>query len=267
VPIVLDDDRDTLEGIFESVEHAGRFVHPWSFADLWPRINNSTSVALSCHLWQVTAMNWHDLLTLVGGSTLFDSSMLLAGADPPPAVRRQLSRWVASGRLVQLRRGLYAVAPPFARAAPDVLAVAARIRRPSYVSLQSALSYHGVIPESVHSVTSVTTGRPGRYETALGHFTYRHVGPQLFWGYREVGAGGGGSAYVALSEKALLDLFHLTPGDITASFVRELRLAPGAVDGKSLLRCARRAARPKLIRAAAVAVRVLEEAARGARRL
>ena len=55
--IVLDDDRETLEGIFESVEHAGRFDHPWSmpyqhfdiwvcrrmkmpFADLWPRIKN-----------------------------------------------------------------------------------------------------------------------------------------------------------------------------------------------------------------------------------
>ncbi len=208
-------------------------------------------------------MKWQDLLRLLRRDTLFDASALLAGPDSPSEVRRQLSRWVASGRLIQLRRGLYALAPPFAQESPNVLAIASRIRQPSYVSLQSALSYHGAIPESVPAVTCVTTGRPGRFETALGDFRYRHVGPGLFWGYRKVEIGEGESAYVALPEKALLDLFYLTPGAIRLSFVRELRLAPDPMDSRRLQQFAKRAAKPKLIRAAALTVRVLAQEKKG----
>jgi predicted transcriptional regulator of viral defense system len=212
-------------------------------------------------------MKWQDLLELIGGETLFDASTLLAGPDSPPEVRRQLSRWVAAGRVIQLRRGLYALAPPFARASPSVFAIASRVRKPSYVSLQSALSYHGAIPESVPSVTSVTTGRPGRVETALGDFLYRHLSPGLFWGYREVEVGEGGSAYIALPEKALLDLFYFTSGRIRSSFVRELRLAPDVLDAQTLQRFASRATKPKLSRAMALTIRILGEEKEGEARL
>jgi len=212
-------------------------------------------------------VKWHDFLTVLEGASLFDASALLAGPDSPAEVRRQLSRWVASGRLIQLRRGLYALAPPFARASPSLLAIASRLRRPSYVSLQSALSFHGAIPESVTAVTSVTTGRPGRFETALGHFLYRCVGTHLFWGYREVDVGEGDRAFVALPEKALLDLFYLTPGPIREPFVRELRLAPDALEPRRLREFAERAAKPKLLKAATLAGRFLEQESRRERRL
>ncbi len=208
-------------------------------------------------------MKWKDLLTLTGGETLFDASALLAGADAPPEVRRALSRWTAAGRLIQLRRGLYVLAPPYARTPPGRLAIAGRMRRPSYMSLQSALAYHGVIPESVATTMSVTTGRPGRWETAFGDFRYRHVHPDLFWGYRQVDLGEDGTGFVALPEKALLDLFHLTAGPIRTEFVRELRLEPEAMDGYRLRELAQRASRPKLIRAAVVTARVLEEERQG----
>ena len=208
-------------------------------------------------------MKWPEFLRLLGGATLFDAAVLLAGPDPPAEVRRQLSRWVASGRLIQLRRGLYVLAPPFARTLPNVLAIAVRLRKPSYVSLQSALSYHGAIPESVPAVTCVTTGRPGRLETPLGEFIYRHLRPGFFWGYGEVEVGGGEGAYVALPEKALLDLFYLTPGAIRSSFVRELRLASGAMNSQRLRQFAKRTAKPKLIRAAALTSRVLDKERKG----
>src|SRR3990172_5493568 len=176
-------------------------------------------VASSCHLWQLIAIKWRALLPPLGDTTLFESPMLLAGEDPPAEVRRQISRWLASGRLIQLRRGLYALAPPHARELPDTLAVAARLQRPSYVSLVSALAYHGVIPEAVPVVTSVSTGRPRKFGTPVGDFVYRHIHPTLFWGYQEVGIVPGQPIYVAFPEKALLDLFHLTPGQIGRSFL------------------------------------------------
>ncbi len=208
-------------------------------------------------------MKWRDLLELTEGRPLFDASALLAGLDSPAEVRRQLSRWATAGRVIQLRRGLYVLAAPYARASPNLLAVAARMRRPSYVSLQSALAYHGVIPESVPTVTSVTTGRPGRWETGLGDFLYRHLKPALFWGYRQVDVGGGSGTYVAVPEKALLDLFYFTSGPIRAAFVRELRLAPDVLDCGRLREFAERAGKPKLKRAAVVTARVLEEERQG----
>jgi hypothetical protein len=115
------------------------------------------------------------------------------------------------------------------------------------------------LPESVPVLTSVTTGRPGRLETRLGEFLYRHVHPRWFWGYREEDVGDGDRASIALPEKALLDLFCFTPGSISAPFVRELRLAAHAIDTRRLQRFAGRMGRPKAIRAAALASRVLAE--------
>jgi predicted transcriptional regulator of viral defense system len=202
-------------------------------------------------------MKWQDLLNLLGGVTLFESSMLLAAEDSPAEVRRQISRWLASGRLIQLRRGLYALALPHARELPGTFAVASRLRRPSYVSLESGLAYHGVIPEAVPVVTSVTTGRPGRFKTPVGGFVYRHIHPSLFWGYQKVELGSGQSSYIAFPEKALLDMFHFTSGNIRRSFVDELRLAPGQLNPGRLQQFAKRAAKPKLIRAASLTVRFL----------
>lgn len=212
-------------------------------------------------------MKWQELLSLLQGTTLFEASALLAGPDSPGEVRRQISRWVASGRLIRLRRGLYALAAPYAISPPDPLAVASRLRVPSYVSLQTALSYGGVIPESVPVVTSVTTNRPGRLETPMGVFLYRHLKRSLFWGYREVDAGEGQKAFVAVPEKALLDLFYLTPGAIGPSFVHELRLASGHLDLERLRAFAIRAAKPKLTRAAALTTRIMEKERKGERAL
>ena len=206
-------------------------------------------------------MKWQDLLSLLGDVILFESSMLLAGGDSPAEVRRQISRWVASGRLSQLRRGLYALAQPHARERPDVLAVAACLHRPSYVSLQSALAYHGVIPEAVPVVTSVTTGRPRRFRTLFGEFVYRHVHPGLFWGYQKVEVGAGQPIYMALPEKALLDLFHLTPGKIRRRFLTELRFSSGQFDPARLGQFAKRTEKPKLIRAASLAAHLLRDEA------
>jgi predicted transcriptional regulator of viral defense system len=202
-------------------------------------------------------MKWRDLLALLGQVTVFESSMLLAGKDSPAEVRRQISRWVAAGRLHQLRRGLYALAEPHARERPASLALASRLHQPSYVSLQSALAYHGAIPEAVPVVTSVTTGRPRRFTTPFGQFVYRHIHLRLFWGYQEVVLGPGQAAYVAFPEKALLDLVHLTPGPARRRFVTQLRLSSRALDPARLEEFARRTEKPKLVRAAFLAARLL----------
>jgi predicted transcriptional regulator of viral defense system len=169
-------------------------------------------------------MKFAELLAAVGDEPVFETGLLLAGDVDPADVRRQLSRWTRSGRLLQLRRGLYALAPPHRKVAPHPFLVANRLARGSYVSLHAALAHHGVIPEHVAVTTSVTTGRPGRRETALGAYEYRHVGPPLLFGYRLLDLGCGQQALVATPAKALADLVHLVPGADSREYLAELRL-------------------------------------------
>jgi len=139
-------------------------------------------------------------------------------------VRRQLSRWTKTGNLYQLRRGLYALAPPYQKIKPHPFVVANRMVAGSYVSLQSALAHYGLIPEYVPITTSVTVKRPARWETPLGVYEFRHLKSQLLRGYRLTELGGGQTAFVATPEKALLDLIYLQPAGDSPDYLRELRL-------------------------------------------
>ena len=69
-------------------------------------------------------MNFTRLLELVGDEPVFDSAVLLAGPVNPADRRRQLSRWTKAGRLIQLRRGVYTLAPPYQKITPHPFLIA-----------------------------------------------------------------------------------------------------------------------------------------------
>ena len=197
-------------------------------------------------------MKFAELLDIVGDQPVFASSLLRAGDVDAADTASQLSRWVAGGKLLSLRRGVYALAEPYRRRDSHAFEVANVLVRPSYVSLESALSFHGLIPEAVFSATSVTTARPATYDTPLGRFDYRHLSPSMFWGYSEERIGAGAwPTFVARPEKALLDLVYLRPGAESAPFLRQLRIDRlGVLDLDVLERDASRTGKPKLVRAA-----------------
>ena len=196
-------------------------------------------------------MQFRELLDLVGNKPAFESSLLLAGSARPSYLQRQLSGWVDEGKLIQLRRGLYVLAPAYRKVDPHPFLLANLIRRGSYVSLQSVLDHAGLIPEHVPAVTSVWAGRPGEVHTPIGRFLFRHIKVDLLYGYaiREVQREQ--EALVADPEKALLDLDHLTAGGDDPRFLRELRLHDiDALQKERLRAYAGRAGSPKLERAA-----------------
>jgi len=197
-------------------------------------------------------MNWDQLLALVAQEPVFSSGLLLSGEVADHQVRLQLSRWVKAGRLVQLRRGLYCLAPPWQKVEPHPFLMANRLRAGTYVSLQSALAWHGVIPEHVPAVTSVGPGRPQTSRTLLGAFQFNHIAQRLCFGYEKIEVTNRQFAFVASAEKALLDLVHLTPGGEATTFLKELRLQDpsGIICPDTLDKLARRSAKPKLIRSA-----------------
>lgn len=169
-------------------------------------------------------MKWDDFLRLTDEMPVFSTASLLAGGRSPETVRRQLDRWSKAGKIVMLRRGVYAIREPYARRQLHPFLVANALQKASYVSLQSALNYHGMIPEHVAVVTSITTRRPEAIDTPVGRFIFRHLSTRLFFGFREREVTPGQAALLAGPEKALIDLLYLTPGSDEAGYLEELRL-------------------------------------------
>ena len=169
-------------------------------------------------------MDFDELLQIVGEEPVFETAMLLAGDVDSNDIRRQLSRWVRAGRIYQLRRGIYALAPPYQKGSPHPFVVANAMVYASYVSCQTALAFYELIPEYAPVVISVTTTRPARWATPLGNFAYRHIRSSLFSGYQRSPLGARDFAFVAKPEKAVLDLVYLTPQGDSREYLTELRL-------------------------------------------
>lgn len=100
-----------------------------------------------------------------------------------------IKRALAKGDLIQLRRGVYNLGKTYQRHTPDLFEVASKVYAPSYVSLESALSYHGWIPEASYTVTSVSMKRSKSFDTPLGIFAYTHLPRFNFVGVERVKAG------------------------------------------------------------------------------
>lgn len=195
-------------------------------------------------------MEFTELVEIIGDEPVFDTGLLLAGEANPREIRRQISRWRQAGKIYQLRRGLYCLAPPFQKVNPHPFLVANRLLPASYVSLQSALAYYGMIPEHVPVTTSVTTVRPAQWETPLGNFDFRRIQVDFFDGYRLVDIGEKQRSFVATPEKALLDLIYLESGSDSFDYLAELRLGNlNRLDWQFLEHLARKIEKPKLMRA------------------
>ena len=197
-------------------------------------------------------MEFTHLVEVVKDEPVFETGLLLAGNVSLADVQKQLSRWRVAGRLYQLRRGVYALAPPFQKIKPHPFKVANHLVHGSYVSCQSALAHYGLIPDYTPVTTSVTTARAGQWDTPLGGYAYRHIQVALLHGYRMVEVGNGQSAFVATPEKALLDQIYLQPGGDAPDYLRELRLQNlDRLSLDQLDQLAERIGSPKLRRAAA----------------
>ena len=166
-----------------------------------------------------------ELSAKVAPGGVFRTGQILSGQHSPANVRRQLDRWVKSGRVLKLRRGVYVLRELYASAGVHPFAAANALKKASYISLQSALSHYGMIPEYVPVTTSVTTGRPEELATPIGRFQFQHVSTRLFFGFAEVQVSRDQQALLASPQKALIDLLYLTPHSDQVEYLRELRIA------------------------------------------
>lgn len=97
------------------------------------------------------------------------------------------------------------------------------IYRPSYISLESALSYYSLIPEAVFSLQAVSTRKTTSYITSVGTFNYRTLKSSLYFGYT-VHQMEKLPVLIAEGEKALLDLLYLSAQIVSEKDLVALRL-------------------------------------------
>ena len=155
-----------------------------------------------------------------------------------------LKRALKSGEVMRVHRGLYCLAAKYLRRKPDALVLAQRIYGPSYISLETALSYHGWIPEAVYAITSTSMDRSREFETPLGHFSFTRIPQRVFYtevtriekdgnGKSEPGFHAGESFFMASPLKALADYVYAHGLDwISASPVIEsLRVNENSMTG------------------------------------
>jgi predicted transcriptional regulator of viral defense system len=135
--------------------------------------------------------------------------------------KNNLTRWVKQNLLIRLRQGFYAF-PEYLTQRDFSWYLSNRIYKPSYISLHTALSFYGIIPEAVTKITAVSSLKTAGFENAFGVYSYQKIQPELMFGY-ELKPFSKGSIPFATPEKAILDLLYLYSFYNTEREMKELR--------------------------------------------
>ena len=112
---------------------------------------------------------------------------------------------VKEGKLIRLKRGWFCVNPKYSKKSINHGVVANVLYDgPSYVSIETALSYYGLIPERTMGMTSVVTGRSKTFKTPIGWFSYKSIPEDLF----PIGVRSVDGYLMASPEKALCEYLY-----------------------------------------------------------
>ncbi|MGM8363754.1 type IV toxin-antitoxin system AbiEi family antitoxin domain-containing protein [Flavobacterium sp. ARAG 55.4] len=125
----------------------------------------------------------------------------------------KISELIKRGELIPLKKGLYIAGVRTDLTVPEPFLIANHLWGPSYVSLESAMSYWGIIPERVYEVSSITIKSSKKYKTPIGRFSYRSIpAPYYSFGIKSIELATGQLALIASPEKALCDKIITTSG-------------------------------------------------------
>ena len=156
-----------------------------------------------------------------------------------------IHRMIKAGEIVRVKRGLYVFGQAYQKQALSMFSLGNLVYGPSYVSLESALSFYGLIPEFVPVVTSAITKNTKKFKTTIGSFNYRKIPTEVFPIGVHAHEGQSGNFLIAIKEKALLDKIYLDGPrvDLARFTIESLRMEIEdlqALNRKSLLLIAER---------------------------
>lgn len=147
------------------------------------------------------------------GNIPIDYATLASVLDQYRSPKDKIGAMEKKQQLIRLKKGLYVVNPKISQCEISRELIANHLYGPSYVSLESALSYYKLIPERVYNVRSVTVKRAKQYTTPLGNFDYKIVPENYFSiGIHQEETESESIFMIASPEKALCDMIVLTSG-------------------------------------------------------
>jgi predicted transcriptional regulator of viral defense system len=145
-----------------------------------------------------------DLRRLIGREE-FDYQALMAALSEYASPRDRVTALLRRGEIIRVKKGLYVFGDELRRRPFSRELLANLVYGPSFVSLDSAMSFHGLIPERVDAVTSVTTKRPKAFATPVGSFIYRQSPRDCFHLGIDRVENGDVAFLIATPERALAD--------------------------------------------------------------
>lgn len=126
--------------------------------------------------------------------------------------------------LLRVKKGIYIFGPEYSRSPYSMEVLANLLYGPSYISMEYALSFYGLIPERVERVTSVTSKRDKEFTTAVGIFKYRYLHSQKYFvGVSHHAIDEVRRILIATPEKALADLIALSRSGLNLSENRDVQ--------------------------------------------
>jgi hypothetical protein len=149
----------------------------------------------------------------------------------------KINELVKKGFLIAVKKGFYIPGPTLNISRPESSLIANQLYGPSYISMESALSYWGLIPERVFETTSVTTKRSKEFKTPVGRFSYLHAStPYYSFGIKSVKLTEKQVVMIASAEKAICDKIVFTSGVLLRSTkqAREFLVDDLRIDEESL---------------------------------
>ena len=128
-------------------------------------------------------MNYMEFKNKVQNLPVIVSKDLVVSRGKEQSLLNQLYRWQRKGLIIKLKKGMYLLNKNDRKVDPSRVFLACQIYSPSYISLEYALSFYGLIPERVADITCVTTRKTMRFKNELGNFIYQHIKPLAFRGF------------------------------------------------------------------------------------
>jgi predicted transcriptional regulator of viral defense system len=191
-------------------------------------INKWYSVSITYAKAYLTEMKYVEIqnkLRSLGVFTLNDIRILNNEFRAPT-----LNDWLNNGWIKRIRRFWYADSS-FNPQGNDYFFIANKIYSPSYISLESVLSYYGFIPETAMQITSISTRKTNLFDTQLGVFSYKSIKNELYFGY-EIFENDGRPVSIATPEKAILDYLYLHSEIKNVEDFEELRFNKEAISSR-----------------------------------
>ena len=136
---------------------------------------------------------------------VFDFQVLMDVLNMYRKPRDVVTRLLSDGIIIRIKKGLYCFGDALRRRPVSREYIANLIYGPSYVSLEYAMYYHGLIPEQVHTITSVTSKRSKGFNTPLGEFSYRMLSKDRYAVGQILDSTEETAFLIATPEKALID--------------------------------------------------------------